>query len=137
MSSKVGLISGCFDGFHPGHIYILSIISKKCDIVHVSLNDDNYIRNYKGREPIFNQDQRKGVLLNSCLVDFVHIFSNETPIDIIKTIKPDIIFVGDDYEVDSVVGREEILKWGGKIEIIKRLPGYSSTQLYQTISKKE
>lgn len=132
---KVGFISGCFDGLHNGHIYILEKIRSDCDIVVIALNDDNYIRNNKNREPMYDEQTRQASLFLSNLVDFVYIFNEQTPIELIKFVEPDILYVGDDYPIESVVGANEVKEWGGEVKIIPRLPGYSSTILYNERTK--
>ena len=125
----IGFISGCFDDLHCGHRFILSEAKSQCDELIVAVNDDDYIRRAKGREPMVDLDGRI-LAVENCGVDYVFSFSEETPIDLIMEFEPDIIFVGDDYPIEKVVGAEECAAWGGRVEIIKRIPGYSSSEIY-------
>ena len=123
----IGFIAGCFDGFHEGHQYILNTAMEKCDVLHVALNSDRYIIKNK-RHLLSCLDDRKKKVRNFG-VNEVHSFIGDTPINLINKIKPKIIFVGDDYEAEKVVGYEECKFWGGKVEIIERIPGFSSTKI--------
>lgn len=126
---KIGFISGCFDAFHWGHSYILNKMREDCDYIVVALNDDDYIRRHK-REPIVDEEERKNELYIFG-VDEVVIFCEDSPIKIIKTIQPDIIYVGGDYTLDKVVGWPECEEWGGKVKIIERVGDYSTTNLIE------
>jgi D-beta-D-heptose 7-phosphate kinase/D-beta-D-heptose 1-phosphate adenosyltransferase len=100
-----------------------------CDYIVVALNDDDYIRRHK-REPIVDEEERKNELYIFG-VDEVVIFCEDSPIKIIKTIQPDIIYVGGDYTLDKVVGWPECEEWGGKVKIIERVGDYSTTNLIE------
>ena len=128
---QIGFISGCFDGhLHKGHKFILNKIKEKCDYVVVALNNDEYIRRHK-REPIVDEHERKSELYIFG-VDEVVIFSEDSPIDIIKAIQPDYIFVGNDYELENVVGYPECKSWGGEVVIIDRIGDYSTTKIAES-----
>tara|TARA_B110000285_G_C15051310_1_gene577145 strand:- start:855 stop:1259 length:405 start_codon:yes stop_codon:yes gene_type:complete len=124
-----GFIAGCFDGFHEGHQYILKTAMEQCDILHVALNSDRYIIKNK-RLLLSCIDERKNKIRNFG-VNEIHSFIEDSPIDLINKIKPKIIFVGDDYPLEKVVGHKECKYWGGEVRIIKRIPGFSSTNIRQ------
>lgn len=123
----VGFIAGCFDGFHEGHQYILKTAMEKCDILHVALNSDRYIIRNK-KQLLSCLDDRKKKIRNFGVHE-IHSFVEDSPINLINKIRPKIIFVGDDYEIENVIGHKECKYWGGKVEIIKRIPGFSSTKI--------
>lgn len=134
---QTGLISGCFDGvggLHVGHQYIIRECYRKCDYLIAALNTDEYIRRVKKREPLSPVNQRRAAL--ELFVDRVIIFTEDNPLSIILSEKPDILFCGDDYTPDKVVGLSECLSWGGRLEIIPRLPGISTTQIYEAINSR-
>jgi len=122
---KTGFISGCFDGFHKGHEYMLKECCKNCDELWVSVNDDDYIRRIKKREPIdgiFDRIKNIYKVIGKQSGGFF-VLIKDSPIDLIKIIKPDIIFCGDDYTVEQVVGHEL-----AEVMLIKRIPGISTTE---------
>ena len=123
---NIGFIAGCFDGFHLGHQYILREARKRCSELHVAINYDKYIIKYKG-SLLTPLKERRAKLLDYG-VNHVHSFYRN-PIYLIKKIRPKVIFVGDDYEIEDIVGYEECKLWGGKVQIIKRIPGFSSTKI--------
>ena len=125
----IGFIAGCFDGFHDGHKYILSKAMEECDVLHVALNSDRYILRHK-KQILSCLDDRKKKIRNFGITE-VHSFVGDSPIELINKIKPKIIFVGNDYEVEDVVGHKECKYWGGRVKIIERIPGISSTKIRQ------
>lgn len=126
---EIGFISGCFDGFHDGHKFILKECLKNCDELWIGINSDDYIRRNKKREPINNVRERIGAIseyFNSHKLDWFVIcfFDGDSPLSLIEAIKPDIIFCGDDYTKEQVVGHEL-----AEVMLIKRIPGISTTEL--------
>jgi len=104
---------------------------ENADIIHVAVNSDSYIRRKKNREPIYTCSERMAQLKATGLVDEVSRFDEDGPLASILRIKPDFIVVGDDYTLDRVVGAKECEMWNGRIVIIPRLPGISTTQILQ------
>ena len=119
--------SGCFLHLHKGHIHILSEIKKSCNYLVVCLNNDEYLSRKK-RQPIISYDLRKADLIKTGVVDEV-IEIDDSPIEVIKMIKPDVIMVGSDYTKETTVGYPECLKWGGEIKIVERLGNLSTTEI--------
>ena len=129
----VGFIAGCFDGpngLHEGHKYILKEAHDYCDLLVVAINDDEYIINKKKRNPLSSVDKRRKALLDSQLADVVRVFHSD-PLDLILDIKPNFIFVGNDYKPEEVVGYKESKKWGCQTIIIDRIPNISTTEIIQ------
>lgn len=117
--------NGCFDLVHRGHIELLRFAKKQGDYLIVGLNSDESVRRLKGNaRPIHNQADRKLVLESIRWVDEVIIFDQQTPYDLIKTIRPDIIVKGGDYTASSVVGNDL-----AKVVIYPYIKGYSTTEI--------
>ena len=120
--------SGCFDGgLHAGHLHLLKHMSELADLVYVALNSSNYILRRKNRVALRTELERESDLYNSGLVDLVVHFDEDGPLKQILAFKPDFIVVGDDYTMEQVVGAEEAREWGGKLMILPRLPGFSTS----------
>lgn len=129
MTRKIALISGCFDGLHIGHKYILSEIRKLAPYTVVTLNSDAYLKRKGPGRPLNVFEDRRAALYATGLVDEV-VAIEDTPIDVIKVLQPDFICVGRaDYTVDQVVGSKESKAWGGQVVIITKDLGVSTTQL--------
>lgn len=136
---RIGAISGCFDAplgpLHLGHQYILQEAKKECDHLIVFLNNDDYIRDKKGRNPMLSAGERYFRLRKTGLVNKVFIFEGNTPIELIRKWKPDILFLGFERENYVIPWEEEVKEWGAEIKIIPKLEGYSSTKIYEQYAK--
>ena len=127
-NKKIVFTNGCFDIIHPGHIHVLSQSKLLGDILVVGLNSDKSVKKLKGKErPIVNESDRAKILLSIKYVNYVIIFDESTPKDIIEKIKPDILVKGGDYIIDDIVGSKFVIDSGGRVEIVKFLDGYSSS----------
>ncbi len=134
INKKIGFTNGCFDLIHQGHIHYLQEARKQCDFLILGLNSDFSIKKIKGKDrPILNQEERAEVLKNFNFVDRIVIFNEETPIKLIKKIKPQIIFKGDDYRPKEVVGYNEVRSWGGQVKLIKCVQGKSTSNIIRKI----
>ncbi len=134
---KIGFTNGCFDIIHPGHVDFIAKAKKQVDILILGLNSDSSIRIIKGKSrPINNQDFRARVLSALEDVDFIVIFNETTPHEIISFIKPDYLFKGADWKDKIVVGRDILKKYGGKVRLLPYLKGYSTTSILKKICKK-
>ena len=130
----IGFTNGCFDLLHMGHIHILEQARKYCDFLIVGLNSDKSIKRIKGNQrPINNQDFRKKLLKTLKTVDKVIIFEEDTPENLIKTIKPDVLIKGGDYKEEEIIGSNYVKKYGGKVIIVEFVHDTSSTKIIDKI----
>ncbi len=133
---KVGFSNGCFDIIHPGHIKVLQESKSYCDKLVVGLNSDSSVRNLKGDARPINHEHSRAIVLHALsMVDMVVIFADETPLNLIKLINPDLLFKGADYTLDKVVGAQEVMKSGGEVKLINLKSGYSTTNIISKINE--
>ncbi|HDR68454.1 MAG TPA: D-glycero-beta-D-manno-heptose 1-phosphate adenylyltransferase [Bacteroidaceae bacterium] len=131
---KIAFTNGCFDLLHRGHIYYLALAKEKADILVIGLNSDNSVKRLKGPDrPVMDQQTRAEILAAMQFVDFVIIFDEDTPLSLIKKIKPDFLIKGGDYKIKEIAGYEAVKSYGGVIETIPLLDGYSSSELIKRI----
>ena len=134
-NKKIVFTNGCFDILHPGHIHILSKAKSLGDILVVGLNSDLSVKKLKGdKRPLVSEDDRSRVLLSLRFVDCVIIFNELTPLKVIKKIKPDFLVKGGDYNENDIVGSDFVKAYGGQVEIIKFLDGYSSSNYIDNLN---
>ncbi|MGB9154109.1 MAG: D-glycero-beta-D-manno-heptose-7-phosphate kinase [Alphaproteobacteria bacterium] len=132
----VGFTNGCFDLLHPGHISLLRQARAASDKLVVGLNSDASIKRLKGEtRPVQNEAARSAVLSSLTDVDHVVIFGEDTPLELIKALRPDILVKGADYTVDKVVGAEEVKSWGGKVVLAELIEGQSTTKTIAKMAK--
>lgn len=133
---KIIFTNGCFDILHFGHVKYLEAAKKRGDVLIVGLNSDGSVRKIKGKtRPINRQNERAYILAGLASVDYVVIFSGETPYNLINTLKPDILVKGGDWQKEKIVGADIVKKQGGKIIVIPFVSGFSTTKLIQKIAK--
>jgi D-beta-D-heptose 7-phosphate kinase/D-beta-D-heptose 1-phosphate adenosyltransferase len=131
---KIAFTNGCFDILHVGHVRYLRKARKTADLLVLALNSDSSVRSIKGaKRPLVNEKERAEILAALEFVDFVTIFKESTPLKLIKYLKPDILIKGGDWPEENVVGREEVKKWGGHVEIIPEVKGKSTTNIVEKI----
>ena len=129
---KVSFTNGCFDIIHPGHLFSLKQAAAEADYLIVGLNSDASARKLKGpSRPINNTESRALVLANLIVVDAVIVFEEETPLELIKAILPDVMVKGGDYTTNQVVGGKEVIANGGKVIINPIVEGFSTTGLIE------
>jgi D-beta-D-heptose 7-phosphate kinase/D-beta-D-heptose 1-phosphate adenosyltransferase len=129
--------NGCFDIIHGGHIEFLEKAKALGDILILGLNSDKSVRGLKGEgRPIKSQDERANILSALKYVNYITIFDEETPENLISQIRPDILVKGDDYKVDEVVGREIVEGYGARVELIPIVKGLSTTNTVEQILNK-
>jgi len=125
---KIGFTNGCFDLLHPGHVALLGQAKAACDRLVVGLNSDASTRRLKGpRRPIQSQSERAALLASLAAVDLIVVFEEDTPMELIREIRPQVLVKGDDYRLDEVVGAEFVKSGGGEVLLAKVVPGYSTT----------
>ena len=126
--------NGCFDILHAGHIKYLEAAAAKGDKLIVAANSDETVTKLKGASrPINVLASRMYLLASLQCVDAVCSFEEETPIDVIKKLKPDVLVKGGDYAIEDIVGSKEVLEWGGRVEVIPFVEGYSTTKIESRI----
>jgi len=134
-NETVVFTNGCFDVFHYGHLNLLYHSKKLGHKLVIGLNDDHSIQKLKGKErPIHNQEQRVHMLSSLIFVDLIILFSEETPIKIIKELMPSVLTKGADYSINEIVGKDEVIKSGGKVILIPLIKGLSSSKIIKDIS---
>jgi len=130
---KVGFTNGCFDLLHPGHIATLQQAKEACDYLVVAINSDDSVKRLKGpSRPVQDQSARAAVLSALACVDLVVIFEEDTPIEAMKAIRPDVLVKGGQYKLEEVVGYDLMASWGGKVVRADMEDGFSTTN---TIAK--
>lgn len=125
---KVGFANGCFDLIHPGHVRLLSEARGACDRLIVALNSDASVKRLKGpSRPLQNEMARATVMASMAPVDLVTVFDEDTPLEMIQALRPDVLVKGSDYTVDQVVGAGMVQGWGGKVVLVTLREGHSTT----------
>ena len=133
-NKKVVFTNGCFDLLHKGHRDLIKQSFSFGDILIVGLNSDESVKRLKGGDrPMQNEVERKNALLNTGYVNEVYIFDDDTPLELINLIKPDILVKGGDYTPNEIAGYEEITSSGGEIKIVPLTPGFSTTSIIENM----
>ena len=131
---RVVFTNGCFDIIHRGHIEYLEDAKSLGEILIVGLNSDESVAGLKGRgRPINNEEDRARVLLGLKSVDGVITFKEDTPIELIKIVKPDVLVKGGDWKVEDMVGYEFVIERGGEVFSLPFRKGYSTTDIIEKI----
>ena len=134
-NNKIVFTNGCFDLLHKGHRDLIKKSFSFGDILIVGLNSDDSVKRLKGEDrPIQKEIERKNALLNTGYVNEVYIFDDDTPLELINLIKPDVLVKGGDYTPNEIVGHEEVTKLGGEIKIVPLTPGFSTTSTIENMS---
>jgi len=132
--NKIGFTNGCFDYLHPGHISLFKQAKKKCSKLIVAINSDNSVVKNKGPlRPKQKLNTRLQILNSIPFIDLIIVFSDKTPLNIIKKIKPHLLIKGSDYRESQIVGAKEVKKYGGKILRAKTLKNFSSSIIIDEI----
>jgi D-beta-D-heptose 7-phosphate kinase/D-beta-D-heptose 1-phosphate adenosyltransferase len=125
---KVGFANGCFDLIHPGHVRLLSEARAACDRLIVALNTDASVKRLKGpARPLQNEMARATVMASMAPVDLVTLFDEDTPLEMIRALRPDVLVKGSDYTIEQVVGGDLVQGWGGKVVLVTLREGHSTT----------
>jgi D-beta-D-heptose 7-phosphate kinase / D-beta-D-heptose 1-phosphate adenosyltransferase len=125
---KVGFANGCFDLIHPGHVRLLTEARTRCDRLVVALNTDASVQRLKGpTRPLQNETARAIVMASLSPVDLVVLFGEETPLELIRALRPDVLVKGADYSIDEVVGADLVRGWGGMVLLVELQQGHSTT----------
>lgn len=132
----IAFTNGCFDLLHVGHIASLSAAAKEADYLVVGLNADSSVCKIKGEGRPVNNEQNRALLLASLMiVDAVVLFQEDTPLQLITALKPDVLVKGGDYTIETIVGAKEVIANGGRVVINKIVEGFSTTNIIEKIQR--
>ena len=130
LGKTIAFTNGCFDILHEGHIYSLSQAASEADYLIVGVNADASVKKLKGESrPINNENSRSKLLASLMLVDAVIIFKEDTPLNLIKSLLPDVLVKGGDYKMNEIAGAKEVIENGGRVVINPILNGFSTTSI--------
>jgi rfaE bifunctional protein nucleotidyltransferase chain/domain len=125
-----------FDLLHPGHIDILTAARNSADALVVGINSDDSVRRLKGPMRPVRTDAERAYLLGALeCVDLVVIFPDDTPLNLVSHLRPDVIVKGGDYSEDTIVGAAEVKSWGGRVLVVPLTPGHSTTAIIRKLSE--
>jgi D-beta-D-heptose 7-phosphate kinase/D-beta-D-heptose 1-phosphate adenosyltransferase len=135
-SKTIAFTNGTYDILHEGHIFSISQAAAAADLLVVGVNSDSSVKRYKGPErPINNEHSRALVLASLVIIDAVVIFEEDTPLNLINLVRPDVLVKGGDYTLEQIVGAKEVIANGGKVIINPILEGFSTTAIIEKIKK--
>lgn len=138
MGHKIVFTNGCFDILHVGHITLLEQCRLFGDKLIVAINSDGSVRELKGpSRPVVGESERARVLAALASTDAVTIFDQPTPLDLIRSIRPEVLVKGGDYTTATVVGAEDVSSWGGRVEIVPTVAGYSTSSTIEKLKSGE
>lgn len=136
LGKKMAFTNGVFDIIHEGHIFSLSEAAKEADYLIVGLNSDASVKRLKGESrPLNNQNSRALQLAALLMVDAIIIFEEDTPLELIKAIIPDVLVKGGDYTIEQIAGAKEVMENGGRVVINKIVEGFSTTSLIKKMKE--
>lgn len=136
-SKRIIFTNGCFDIIHRGHIEYLKQAKLLGDALIVGLNSDASVKRLKGKQRPYQSEQDRAAILDAMeMVELIIIFNEDTPLNLICELKPDVLVKGGDYDRRSIVGAEEVENWGGRVIIIPFLKGFGTTRLVEKILEK-
>jgi D-beta-D-heptose 7-phosphate kinase/D-beta-D-heptose 1-phosphate adenosyltransferase len=132
--AQVAFTNGCFDLLHPGHVYTLTHAKTLGDVLVVGVNSDESVKRLKGpQRPILHELDRATVLAALAAVDYVIIFAEDTPLELIRLLRPDILVKGGDWSAEAVVGKEDVEAYGGRVVLIPYQGGFSTTSIIERV----
>lgn len=135
-NKKIVFTNGCFDILHKGHVTYLAEARKLGDVLLVGVNSDASVKRLKGPErPINNEQDRSYVLSQLKSVDFTEIFTEDTPLNLILKVKPQVLVKGGDWKIDQIVGAKEVIANGGDVFSLNFVDGYSTTSIIKKIQE--
>ena len=128
--------NGCFDSLHPGHVEHLAQARALGDLLVVGLNSDDSVRRLKGVDrPLVPEVDRAAALAGLGSVDAVIVFDEDTPLELIGELLPDVLVKGGDYDLDGIVGREVVEQAGGDVRVLPLVEGYSTTNILNRLEE--
>ena len=133
---RIVFTNGCFDLLHPGHVALLEASSRMGDVLIVAINDDASVQRLKGTaRPIYPAAERAEILLGTRWVDYVTVFSEDTPLETIRALRPDVLVKGAEYGAGAIVGEDFLKGYGGVVERFPMEPGYATSELVERIKR--
>ena len=134
LGKTIAFTNGVFDILHPGHIFSLSQAAAEAELLVVGLNADASVKRLKGNNrPVNGQDTRTIMMASLQIVDAVVLFEEDTPLELIKSILPDVLVKGGDYTIEQVVGAKEVTATGGRVVINPIKEGFSTTSFIEQL----
>ncbi|MBK5188393.1 MAG: D-glycero-beta-D-manno-heptose 1-phosphate adenylyltransferase [Gemmatimonadaceae bacterium] len=133
-AGRVVFTNGVFDLLHVGHVDLLTAARALGDRLIVGLNSDASVHRLKGpTRPVRTEAERAYVVAALEAVDAVTVFEQDTPLELVVALRPDVLVKGGDYTLDSIVGRREVESWGGHVEVVPLTPGHSTTRIIEAL----
>jgi D-beta-D-heptose 7-phosphate kinase/D-beta-D-heptose 1-phosphate adenosyltransferase len=134
---SVVFTNGCFDLLHAGHLHCLEEARRAGDLLVVAVNSDESVRRLKGEgRPVLPGQERAELLAGLRAVDLVFLFDEDTPLESIRRVRPDVLVKGGDWRPEDVVGRREVESWNGRVLIVPTRPGDSTSSLVERIRER-
>ena len=134
---KVVFTNGCFDLLHRGHLHLLREAKKLGDLLVVAINSDRSVEKVKGPErPILSETERAELIAALEMVDYVVLFDEPDPYDVIRELRPNVLVKGGDWPKDKIIGTEVVEGRGGKVVVVPYLEGHSTSEMIERIRKK-
>lgn len=136
-NKKIVFTNGCFDLIHPGHIKVFKEAKEQGDVLILGLNSDQSIKSIKDpRRPILNQDERSAILGGLESIDYIALFDEQTPANLINSILPDVLVKGGDWGLDNIVGADTVKANGGRVHVVSLKEGNSTTNIIERVLEK-
>ena len=136
INKTIAFTNGVFDILHEGHIKVLAQAAASADVLIIGVNSDASVKRLKGKNrPINNEYSRSLILASLIMTDAVVLFDEDTPLNLIKNIMPDVLIKGGDYTSNTIVGANEVIANGGRVEIIPLEDGFSTTGIIEKMKK--
>ncbi len=133
---KIVFTNGCFDILHAGHVEYLERAKKFGDVLILGLNSDASTKRLKGAgRPVNSQKDRARVLAGLACIDYISIFNEDTPRNLIHLIRPHILVKGSDWKISSISGAADVFSWGGKVKRVRLLKGRSTTNILKKVKR--
>jgi rfaE bifunctional protein nucleotidyltransferase chain/domain len=133
-TGRVVFTNGVFDLLHPGHVDVLLGARRAGDHLVVAINSDASVRRLKGPErPVRSEAERAYVVAAFEMVDCVVVFEQDTPLELIEILRPDVLVKGGDYREDTIVGAAQVRGWGGDVRVVPLTPGQSTTNIIRVL----
>ncbi|MEP7252769.1 MAG: D-glycero-beta-D-manno-heptose 1-phosphate adenylyltransferase [Ginsengibacter sp.] len=136
LGKTISFTNGVFDILHEGHIKVLNEAASFADVLIVGVNSDSSVKRLKGNDrPVNNENSRALLLASLVMVDAVAIFDEDTPLNLINTVKPNVLVKGGDYSIETIVGAKEVMMNDGSVKVVPLEAGFSTTGTIDKLKK--